>query len=77
MRLEYGSTHAVSEITSSHETNWRKRSVASFTSESADSVPIIVVVGARQVGKATMLRNELADYDFSESAWLRLDILSP
>ena len=54
----------MSEIISSNETSYKKRRIASSISELADSIPVIVVTGARQVGKSTMLRNEFADYDY-------------
>ena len=55
---------SMSEFISSSETSYKKRRIASSISELADSIPVIVVTGARQVGKSTMLRNEFADYDY-------------
>ena len=57
----------MSEIISSNEINYKKRRIAISVSELVDSIPVIVITGARQVGKSTMLRNEFADYDYIAS----------
>jgi hypothetical protein len=56
------------EIISQHETYYKKRRIAQVIREMADSLPVVVITGARQVGKSTMLRAEFADY-----AYLTLD----
>ena len=56
------------EIISHHETYYKKRRIAPVIREIADSLPVVVITGARQVGKSTMLRTEFADY-----AYLTLD----
>jgi uncharacterized protein len=56
------------EIISQQETIYKKRRIASVIREITDSLPVVVITGARQVGKSTMLRAEFADY-----AYLTLD----
>ena len=56
------------DIISQHETYYIKRRIAPVIREIADSLPVVVITGARQVGKSTMLRTEFADY-----AYLTLD----
>jgi len=50
------------EIISRHEAYYKKRRIAQVIREIADSLPVAVITGARQVGKSTMLRTEFADY---------------
>jgi predicted AAA+ superfamily ATPase len=58
----------MSEIISRHDTYYKDRRIAPVIREIADSLPVVVITGARQVGKSTMLRTEFADY-----AYLTLD----
>ena len=52
------------EIISSTETFYKQRRIAPVIKEIADSIPVVVISGARQVGKSTMLRQEFADYHY-------------
>ncbi len=58
----------MNDILSNNETNYINRRIAPRIRESAESFPVIVLTGARQVGKSTMLRNEFSDF-----AYLTLD----
>lgn len=35
----------------------------------ADVMPVMVITGARQVGKSTMLKNEFADYSYTNTSF--------
>jgi len=52
------------EIISQPETYYKKRRIAPVIKGIAASLPVVVIAGARQVGKSTMLRNEFADYTY-------------
>jgi hypothetical protein len=41
------------EIISQHETYYKNRRIAPVIREIADSLPVVVITGARQVGKRT------------------------
>jgi len=43
---------------------YRPRRIVSSIREMVEYLPVIVVTGARQVGKSTMLKEEFADYDY-------------
>ncbi len=45
-------------------TYYKKRRIAPIIREMVESMPVVVITGARQVGKSTMLRNEFADYHY-------------
>ncbi|MGC8605461.1 MAG: AAA family ATPase [Desulfomonilaceae bacterium] len=45
-------------------TYYKKRRIAPVIREMVGSMPVVVITGARQVGKSTMLRNEFADYHY-------------
>lgn len=51
-------------IYSSNELNYKKRRISNFIREMADAVSVVVITGARQVGKSTLLKNEFADYTY-------------
>src|SRR5271157_1391077 len=50
------------EIISSYEIKYIKRRLAPRIRETIGKFPVIVVTGARQVGKSTMLKNEFRDF---------------
>ena len=66
------------EYISCSETNYIKRRLAPKIRETIGKFPVVVITGARQVGKSTMLRNEfhdfayltMDDYDIMERAQL-------
>lgn len=49
---------------SSHKTKYIKRRLAKIIREVIDKFPVIVISGARQVGKSTMLENEFGDFAY-------------
>lgn len=49
---------------SSHKTKYIKRRLAKIIREVIDKFPVIVISGARQVGKSTMLENEFSDFAY-------------
>ncbi len=69
----------MNKIISQPEINYKYRRIAPVIREIAKSLPVVVITGARQVGKSTMLRNEFADYtyltldDYSVLEQARLD----
>jgi predicted AAA+ superfamily ATPase len=54
----------MNEYISRREMIYTKRRIAPIIRQIATALPVVVVTGARQVGKSTMLRNEFADYDY-------------
>jgi hypothetical protein len=56
------------KIISQSETNYKLRGIAPVIRDMADVLPVMVITGARQVGKSTMPKNEFTDY-----AYLTLD----
>ena len=49
---------------SSNEIKYIKRRIAGRIRDSLKKFPVIVLTGARQVGKSTMLRNEFSDFEY-------------
>lgn len=43
---------------------YKKRRITSIIKEMSEAFPVIVVTGARQVGKSTMLKEEFSEYDY-------------
>jgi uncharacterized protein len=54
----------MNEIISQRETYYKNRRIAPIIREIADALPVVVITGARQVGKSTMLRTEFTDYAY-------------
>ena len=54
----------MNEIISQRETYYKNRRIAPIIREIADALPVVVITGARQVGKSTMLHTEFADYTY-------------
>jgi predicted AAA+ superfamily ATPase len=54
----------MNEIIPHTGTYYKKRRNAPIIREMVESMPVVVITGARQVGKSTMLRNEFADYHY-------------
>lgn len=54
----------MNEIYSHNESNYKKRRISSYIRKISAAIPVIVVTGARQVGKSTMLRHEFPDYTY-------------
>lgn len=52
------------EIISQHEIKYKKRRMADKIRKVIDKFPVLVITGARQVGKSTMLRNEFQDFTY-------------
>ena len=52
------------KIISGTEINYKLRGVAPIIRSMAEALPVVVITGARQVGKSTMLQNEFADYTY-------------
>ena len=46
------------------ESNYKQRRISSHIKKIAGTIPVVVVTGARQVGKSTMLRHEFPDYTY-------------
>lgn len=53
----------MNEIISPREILYKKRRITTVIRQIAEVLPV-VVTGARQVGKSTMLKAEFADYDY-------------
>lgn len=54
----------MNEIISDNETIYKKRKIFGAISALTDAMPVVVVTGARQVGKSTLLRHDFADYHY-------------
>jgi uncharacterized protein len=52
------------DISSHCEINYIKRRISSRVREAIENFPVVVVSGARQVGKSTMLQNEFCDFAY-------------
>lgn len=52
------------EIISGDGTNYKKRRISHKINKLIEAFPVVVVSGARQVGKSTMLQHEFADFDY-------------
>jgi uncharacterized protein len=46
------------------ELNYKQRRISSYIKKISAAIPVIVITGARQVGKSTMLRHEFPDYTY-------------
>lgn len=46
------------------ESNYKTRRISSYIKNITAAIPVVVVTGARQVGKSTMLRHEFPDYTY-------------
>lgn len=70
----------MNEILSYAETKYIKRRIASKIRNASERFPVIVVTGARQVGKSTMLKNEFADFTYltmDDYDLLKMALLDP
>jgi len=54
--------YVVMKNVSHAEIKYMPRGIAPIIKEMTNALPVIVITGARQVGKSTMLKNEFADY---------------
>ncbi|MFH0995666.1 MAG: AAA family ATPase [Pseudomonadota bacterium] len=54
----------MNKIVSSREMIYIYRRIAITIRQIADVMPVVVVTGARQVGKSTLLQKEFSDYDY-------------
>lgn len=67
------------EIVSHNEIKYIKRRIAPKIREIVEKFPVVVIIGARQVGKSTLLKNEFQDFayltmdDFALREKARLD----
>lgn len=54
----------MNEIYSHAELKYKQRRISSYIKKISAAIPVIVVTGARQVGKSTMLRHEFPEYTY-------------
>lgn len=52
------------DIISDNGTNYKNRRISQKIKKLIDAFPVVVVSGARQVGKSTMLQHEFGDFDY-------------
>jgi predicted AAA+ superfamily ATPase len=52
------------EIISNSEIIYIKRRIAPKIREIVENFPVVVITGARQVGKSTLLKNEFQDFTY-------------
>jgi predicted AAA+ superfamily ATPase len=52
------------DIIANCEINYKKRRISLKINKLIDAFPVVVVSGARQVGKSTMLQHEFGDFDY-------------
>lgn len=52
------------EIISGAEIKYRKRRIASKIRNAVEKFPVVVITGARQVGKSTMFKQEFGDFEY-------------
>ena len=54
----------MTDIISHGEISYIKRRMSSRIREAIGKFPVVVITGARQVGKSTMLQNEFRDFAY-------------
>jgi predicted AAA+ superfamily ATPase len=68
--------HGMNDKHSYHEPKYKKRWIASVLREASEEHPVVVLTGARQVGKSTLLRNEPPFRDWRYVSLDDFDVLS-
>src|SRR4030043_674846 len=54
----------MNENHSGHELSYKKRWIGQLVRSAIKNFPVVVISGARQVGKSTFLQNEFPDYKY-------------